>query len=315
MASTRCQHPISDHRAGVAGGGTRELTYGHGHHFYVQIDTVEQWPRYAAEVLGHHAGPTYTGLLGVIVVATGAGVHRGEQHKRRRILYAELGPRDRHTSLFERLTQHLEHGAFELRQLIQKEHPMVGQGYFARLRMIATPHQRDIRNGMVGRTKRTMCDQAPGGGLEHAPGYRVDLGGLECLVQGERRQDGRDAPREHRLARSRRPDQDGVVPASCGYLEGTFHGLLPTHVGKVGVPGLQGLCKQRTGIYVGWVDMRSAGEHIGCLLEGLDGQHLQPIYDGGFFGTRGWNQYSLVTQPSRFDGNRQCAFDGHYATV
>jgi len=43
------------------------------------------------------------------------------------------------TSFFERLTHRFEHAAFELRQLIQEEHAMVGEGNLTRRGLILPP--------------------------------------------------------------------------------------------------------------------------------------------------------------------------------
>ena len=82
---------------------------------------------------------------------------------------------------------------------------------------------------------------ARNGGSEHdrAPGRqrsrdRVDPRHLERLVAGERRQDARQTPAEHRLAGARRPGEEHVVLAGRGDLERPPPPLLPAHLGEVG---------------------------------------------------------------------------------
>jgi hypothetical protein len=54
-------------------------------------------------------------------------------------------------TLLEGLAQDLKDMAAELRQLIQKQHAMMGQGYLARQRHLPPTDQPDIRNGGAGR--------------------------------------------------------------------------------------------------------------------------------------------------------------------
>ena len=65
-------------------------------------------------------------------------------------------------------------------------------------------------------------------------GRAVDLGDLERLLEARRRQDPRQPPRQHRLARARRADHQQVVAAGGGDLERALGVLLPAHVGQVG---------------------------------------------------------------------------------
>ena len=46
-----------------------------------------------------------------------------------------------YAALLQRLAHHLQHRALKLGQLIQKQHPVVGQGNFARLRIAAAACQ------------------------------------------------------------------------------------------------------------------------------------------------------------------------------
>jgi len=51
----------------------------------------------------------------MVVVSTGAGVHRGYQHKACRIVEAVFGARDGDVAVFQRLPEHFEHTAVEFR--------------------------------------------------------------------------------------------------------------------------------------------------------------------------------------------------------
>ncbi len=56
------------------------------------------------------------------------------------VLNAEAGTSEYNAMLFKRLTQHLQHLPFELRQLIQKKHAIVGEADFSGGRVSAASH-------------------------------------------------------------------------------------------------------------------------------------------------------------------------------
>ena len=80
------------------------------------------------------------------------------------------------------------------------------------------------------RNGRAASRPAPGG---QRAGDRVDGGRLERLVERERRQDARQPPRHHRLARARGADEQQVVPAGRRNLERPPRQRLAAHVGEV----------------------------------------------------------------------------------
>ena len=65
-------------------------------------------------------------------------------------------------------------------------------------------------------------------------GDRVDHRRLERLVEGERRQDPGQPPRQHRLPRAGRPDEEQVVAARRRDLQRAPRHLLPAHVAEIG---------------------------------------------------------------------------------
>jgi hypothetical protein len=72
----------------------------------------------------------------------------------------------------------------------------------------------------------------------------MDAGDLERLRSGQRRQDPRQPPGEHRLARSRRPHQQEVVRARSRDLERTAGALLAANVREIGDLGRVGVLRQ-----------------------------------------------------------------------
>ena len=69
--------------------------------------------------------------------------------------------------------------------------------------------------------------------LPEQPGDRVELGRLERLFARELRQDRREPPRQHRLARAGRADHEQVVTARRGDLERPPRLRLAAHLGEV----------------------------------------------------------------------------------
>ena len=70
--------------------------------------------------------------------------------------------------------------------------------------------------------------------MRQQTGDRMDARHLERRLRVERREDAGQPPREHRLARARRPAEQQVVPAGCGDLERAPRALVPSHVREVG---------------------------------------------------------------------------------
>ena len=62
-------------------------------------------------------------------------------------------------AVLQRLAQHFEHVAMELRQLVQEEDAAMRQAHLARQRMRAAAQQPRIRDGVVRRPEGTVEDQ------------------------------------------------------------------------------------------------------------------------------------------------------------
>ena len=142
-------YPRPDSLARFGGAVGSHLVERDGRDLYVQVNAVEQGAADFIEVALHHARPTYTLFVGVIIIPTGAGVHAGNEHKIGRKLYRPLRPRNAHHPVFQRLPHHLQSRPFELRQLIEKQNSVVRQRDFARLRKTPSAHQSRIRNSVV----------------------------------------------------------------------------------------------------------------------------------------------------------------------
>lgn len=103
----------------------------------VQVDAVEQ----RAGELGAVALDLFRGATArvgdVTQVATGAGVHGGDQLEARREAHPVVGPGDDDLSVLQGLAQDFEDLSVELRQLVEEQHALVGQGDFARAGLAA----------------------------------------------------------------------------------------------------------------------------------------------------------------------------------
>ena len=132
-----------------------------------------------------------------------------------------------------RLTQDFENVAAELRHLVEKEHAVVREADLAWARMLAAADERDVRDRVMRRAERPLGQQPRAGRQES--GDRVDRRRLERLLERQRRQDRRDSPRHHRLARAGRADHQHVVAARGGDLERAARQRLAVDVREVAV--------------------------------------------------------------------------------
>ena len=140
----------------------------------------------------------------VIEVAAGAGFIAAASMKRAGKVSDMRRARDGDRAVFERLAHNFEHVARELGQLVQKEHAVMREADLARARDRAAADQPRVGDGVVRRAERAVGDQTAAR-IEHA-GHGVDLGGLERLLERERRRiDGR------RLASMVLPEPGGPI--------------------------------------------------------------------------------------------------------
>ncbi len=124
----------------------------------------------------------------------------------------------------------------ELRELVEEEHTAVSERRLARPRTGAASDNRSGRRAVVRRAKRRVGDQRPFGRDEAGDG--MDTRHLERLGRLEGGQDARESTGEHRLARSRRPREEEIVPSCCGDLERAPRAFVTAHLGKIRQPAL-----------------------------------------------------------------------------
>ena len=83
-------------------------------------------------------------------ITAGTGVHGRDEHETTRQRNLASAARDGHLAVFQRLAHDLEGGALELRQLVEKQHAMVGQGDLAGTGNGAAAEQADVGNRVMG---------------------------------------------------------------------------------------------------------------------------------------------------------------------
>ena len=108
---------------------------------------------------------------------------------------------------------------------------MMRQADFTRARLRPAAHEGDARDRVMRRAKRAFTDK-PGAAWQQA-GHRVHGGDFERFVERERRKNPRHPSRHHRLAGTRRSNQQQVMPARTGNLDGPSRQELTVDVGKV----------------------------------------------------------------------------------
>ena len=188
---------------------------------------------------------------------------------------------------------------------------MVRERDLARHRVRAAADEPGVGDRVVRRAERPPRHE-PAPGVQQ-PADAVDLRRLQRLVGRERGEDAGHAPREHRLARARRPDHERVVPTGRGHFERALGVLLPAHVGEVDGVG-------RGGVVLRLADVRRAaalavGQERERLGERADAVDLQPVHGGGLGGVLFRHDDGAVAALPRLDGHREDAADGAQRAV
>ena len=100
-----------------------------------RCSAVEQGTADLVQITLYLARGADTLVGGVAIIATGAGVHGGDEHERTGKLYGVFGTADGDFAVFQWLAQHFECAFVELRQLITEEHAVVGEADLTGLRV------------------------------------------------------------------------------------------------------------------------------------------------------------------------------------
>jgi len=133
----------------------------------------------------------------------------------------------------ERLAQHLEHPAIELRQLIEEQHAVMRQRNLAGARIAAAAHQRYRGRGVMGRAIRALSPTLQA----KAAGERLNRRSLQRIGFVHGRKDAGQPLREHRLAGAGRADHQEAVAAGSGDFQRALRVCLAFDFGEVGILG------------------------------------------------------------------------------
>ena len=163
-------------------------------------------------------------------MAAAARIHRRDQHEARRIGDAMIGARDRDFAGLERLAQRVERVRLEFRQLVEKQHAVMGERNFAGPCVNAAADQSRHARGMMRRAERPPIGERAAFDLA---GDRGDHRHFEQFGRRQRRQDRGQTRSEHRFAGARRSDHEQIVAASCCHFERALGALLAFDVGKI----------------------------------------------------------------------------------
>ena len=139
--------------------------------------------------------------------------------------------------VFQRLPQRVKRGPRKLRQLVQKQHAVVRQRNLARNSLSPAADKRRCGSAVV------RCPERPSQ-LQFAPlrqlfvqyaRHRLNHRVFQRLTQRQRRQNGNQPFRQHRLSRTRRPRHQKVMSARRSDKHRPFCALLPLDVGIVNI--------------------------------------------------------------------------------
>ena len=273
----------------------------------VQIDPVEQRTAHPRPVTLDLRGRAAAFVFRIAEIAARAGVHRGHQHEAAGQGNLAGAARDGDLAVLQWLAHHLEGRAFELRQLVEKEHAVVRERDFAGAGDRAAAEQRDIRNRVV---RAAEGPRAPlHFAVERAAGGGMDAKNFEKFLGRGRWHDRGDAFRDHRFSRARRADHQQIVPAAHGDLDGAAQGGLALDLGEIDVGGRGvGAQARRLGRHRGeWL---LAVEETDGAVERIDRIDGHALDEGRFQRGAGRQQDSAFAQPLGEPRHRECAPHG-----
>ena len=265
-------------------------------HIHAEVDAVQHGAGQAAEVAVDGGLGAGAASAGVAVPAAFAGVHGAHQHESAGVGDRAGHPGDLGLAVLQRLTQHFQHFGVEFRQFIQKQHAVVGQRDLAGAEAAAAARHTGCGNSMVGRTEGTAGDHGmlPAGEAHNG----VDLRAGQSLLPGQIGENGGQALGHHGLARSRTARHQNMVPAGRRDLQRPLGLLLPLDLGEIGaVDGAPG-GSPGLGREDGFLSTQ-----VPCkLLDGGDGNDLDPLGKGGFRGVIGRDEQA--GEPGAFGRQR-----------
>jgi hypothetical protein len=232
----------------------------------------------------------------------GTGVHGRHQHEAGREVHRGRGPGDRDLAGFQGLAQHLQHAFFELGQLVQKQHPVVGQAHLARTWARCPLRSAPRRRRCGGASGRAGADQGLARGRVPATEATWVTSMASSKVSG-----GRMVARaagQHGLARARRPHHEHVVSPGRGDGERPLHMLLALYL--VEVQGIvNGLGHEGGGVRPGPLYGLAPHEVATTSSKAPASKTVQPLHHRGLRSVLLGNHQSGETVPLGGHGHGQ----------
>ena len=154
----------------------RDVLERYGRNFNLNVDAVHQRAGDARHIAGNLAGRADTRVRRVAVITTRTRVARRHKHERAGQRERVFCPADSDFAVFERLAHHFECLAVELCELVEKEHPMVGEADLTGLGVDAATDQGYFGDGVVWCAEGALRDERRA--ATELSGDAVDLCGL-----------------------------------------------------------------------------------------------------------------------------------------
>ncbi len=149
-----------------------------------------------------------------------------------------------------------------------------------------------VAHGVVRRTKRPCRHQRMA--LGKRAGHAMDLRGLERLLQAQARQNGGETPGKHRLARTRRPDHQQIVPAGRRDFQRSLGDRLASDLGEIHAVRC-GRSERRSDIRPCQRKPHPPRQKPADLTQRCGGAHLEPLHQRRFRCV--WGRHDQTPRP------------------
>ena len=176
---------------------------------------------------------------------------------------------------------------------------------------VAAADEAGVGDGVVRGAKRAGGDKGMRG-VEEQAADAVDLGGLDGFLQRHRRDDRGDAFGDHGFSRAGRADEERVVIAGDGDLDGALDVVLAAHVGKIHIVVL--MPREKLGdVFAHRRERFFAGEKLERLAQIRHAIHFDALDHGRLARILHRHDDRLSPAPPRLQRDRQHAADGPHA--
>ena len=197
----------------------------------MEVDPVQQRTGDLLDVLLHFFVRAGAFPGGMATPATLAGIHGAHQLELGGEPQGAACPCHGDDTILQGLTEGFQHVPVKFRQLVQKQHAVVGQRDLAGPHQRSTAGQRGGGGGVVRGAEGPLGQQRVAGVRQ--PRYGPDAGSLQRFGTAQLRQNRGQPLGQHRLARSGGADQQKIMSACRGDLQCTLYMFLSHHVLQV----------------------------------------------------------------------------------